>query len=734
MTLIDLGKLRFYWADSWNSATEYELNDVVKYGGNVYVYTNALATTGNLPTNTTYWKTMVEGINFLGTYSSGTAYKPGDAVIHGGNLYLCENPSTGNTPPNATYWSKITSGIRYSGAFNISASYLKDDVVTYGGSVFIALQDSTGETPSPSANTAYWAKFVDGTYPDQANKSGQILTTNGTAASWTDTPSVDKITGETKVYGGSDASVFDITDAELTGAVAVFDMDSSPYGQISIHNQNSTASTDVIAYANDGTDSEGWIDLGITGSAFAQSEFGITGPHDGYIFMEAPSGTTGAGNLVLATGSNGTDNKIIFAAGGFGTGTTQMEITPDQNVHIEIPTASTSSSTGALTVVGGVGVQGSMNVAGNVSIVGNLSFGGGSTTTSNLSVSDPLVFVGKENNADTLDLGIVGEYSKSVTAITATVTNKSLTNDVATLTTSAAHTYIIGDWVVVTNVGTPFDGTYQITAVTSDTFSYVKDAANVPSAAVSPTGSASVSARRKFAGIVRDASDGVIKTFFDATLKPTSTINFSEAGLSFADFKAKNLDASGTLAVGSSAAIVGDLSINTNKFNVTASSGNTLVAGTLGVSGLTTLNGGITSSGTVTLSGGVSLSGNVDVQELRESTVDVTLSSNVGTLDWTAGNIYYIATAPTASMTLNVTNVPTDANKIMTINVLVTQGSTGYIPGTFQIGGASQTIKWAGGSAPSATNGAGKIDIFSFTMFRTSANTWIVFGTVANNF
>ena len=90
MTLIDLGKLRFYWADTWNSATEYELNDVVKYGGNAYVYTNALATTGNLPTNTTYWKTMVEGINFLGIYSTGTGYKPGDAVTHGGNLYLCE--------------------------------------------------------------------------------------------------------------------------------------------------------------------------------------------------------------------------------------------------------------------------------------------------------------------------------------------------------------------------------------------------------------------------------------------------------------------------------------------------------------------------------------------------------------------------------------------------------------------------------------------------------------------
>ena len=172
MTLIDLGKLRFYWADTWSSSTEYELNDVVKYGGNAYVYTNALATTGNLPTNTTYWKTMVEGINFLGVYSTGTAYKPGDAVTHGGNLYLAENPTTGNTPPNATYWSKIASGVQYEGTYDNGVNYQKDDIVSYGGSAYIRLQDGAGNLPT---NTTHWAKLVDGTYPDQAGNANIVI-------------------------------------------------------------------------------------------------------------------------------------------------------------------------------------------------------------------------------------------------------------------------------------------------------------------------------------------------------------------------------------------------------------------------------------------------------------------------------------------------------------------------------------------------------------------------------
>ena len=160
------------------------------------------------------------------------------------------------------------------------------------------------------------------------------------------------------------------------------------------------------------------------------------------------------------------------------------------------------------------------------------------------------------------------------------------------------------------------------------------------------------------------------------------------------------------------------------------------MSGALTTTGLITANGGLTTSGALTSSGGATFTGTTDVQELRETVVDVTLSSNAGTLDWTAGNIYYIATAPSGNMTFNVTNVPTDASKIMTINVLTTQGSTGYVPGTFQIGGAAQTIRWVGGSAPTPTSSAGKIDIFSFTMQRTSGGSpaWIVYGSSSLNF
>ena len=104
------------------------------------------------------------------------------------------------------------------------------------------------------------------------------------------------------------------------------------------------------------------------------------------------------------------------------------------------------------------------------------------------------------------------------------------------------------------------------------------------------------------------------------------------------------------------------------------------------------------------------------------------LSSNIETIDLMVSNIGYITTAPTANWTVNVTNVPTTADMAYTIVVFCTQGATGYYPSTFQVGGSGQTIKWQGGSAPTPTSTAGKIDIFSFTLVRKSG-AWVVFGS-----
>jgi hypothetical protein len=71
--------------------------------------------------------------------------------------------------------------------------------------------------------------------------------------------------------------------------------------------------------------------------------------------------------------------------------------------------------------------------------------------------------------------------------LTPTVSNKALTDNVATLTTSAAHGLLTGDTVVVSGVDATFNGTFLITVLTTTTITYAKTANNVVSGAASGT-------------------------------------------------------------------------------------------------------------------------------------------------------------------------------------------------------------------------------------------------------
>jgi hypothetical protein len=86
--------------------------------------------------------------------------------------------------------------------------------------------------------------------------------------------------------------------------------------------------------------------------------------------------------------------------------------------------------------------------------------------------------------------GLKGFYSWFPN-LAADVTNKSLTSNIATLTTASAHGFSVGQTVTVTGVDATFNGTYVITQVPNATsFRYAKTAATVESTAVTPNGTA----------------------------------------------------------------------------------------------------------------------------------------------------------------------------------------------------------------------------------------------------
>lgn len=77
--------------------------------------------------------------------------------------------------------------------------------------------------------------------------------------------------------------------------------------------------------------------------------------------------------------------------------------------------------------------------------------------------------------------------------VSSTISNKALTSNVATLTTSSSHGLFAGDSVTISDLDVAFNGTYTIVSVpTTTTFTYAKTGSNVASA--SDTGTASTSA------------------------------------------------------------------------------------------------------------------------------------------------------------------------------------------------------------------------------------------------
>ena len=654
MAAIDLGRLRFYHQGAYSGATTYEINDVVSYGGKSYVYINTTNAAGNLPTDNTYWRVMSEGQDYKGAWSTAIAYVVDDIVQRGGSTYICLVAHTSDTFATdlaANKWESFVRGIRNRGSWASSTAYLKDDVVYNGIDYSIATTDFTSNSPGFVDETpGNWETIVNGAdpIPAQTGNTGKLLTTDGTDASWTNSPSISSLAVSGDTFVGADAGTFAST---LTNPTLVIQSNTTDYSQVAFRNlgTNANSSTDFIAYSDIGDDDTGWIDIGITSTNFSDPEFTVTGPHDGYVFVEAPINSVGHGNLILATGGHGTQNKIIFAAGGLQSSNTQMIITPDVSVNINIATNATSSTTGALVVAGGLGVGGNVYINGNTNIQGTITVGGGAFESNNLTVSDPIVFMGNTNTGDTFDLGFAGKFD---------------------------------------------DGTV------------------------------------KYAGLLRDASDGKFKLFTDLTSAPSTTANFA-AG-SNASLVVANFEASGNAAVTGNVTVTTDLTVTgntTSSTNLTVT-GNATVTTDLAVTGNATLSTDLAVTGNTTLTGGLTVSGALIAAEMAEIATSGTISTNVLTLDWTATNISYVS-SPAANFTLNITNAPTTDDRALSVTVIVTQGATAYIPSVLQIGGAGQTIKWAGGSAPSGT--ANKIDIFSFVLLRTGS-AWTVFGSSSLNY
>ena len=199
------------------------------------------------------------------------------------------------------------------------------------------------------------------------------------------------ITGNTGVFYGNGFGFNAIYAGIATGYAVlpstVFQTDANinNYAQNNFQNINNgnQASTDWVATSSDGNDTTNYIDFGITSGTWDGTQSNSLGTalkaNDGYLYVQ---GGTGGGNLVIGTSSAGSALKINVG----GTGAAYLSA-----VFNNAGNTTTSTTTGALVLTGGLGASGNAYVAGS-GWFGNISVT--NTTASTSGTTGALVVAG----------------------------------------------------------------------------------------------------------------------------------------------------------------------------------------------------------------------------------------------------------------------------------------------------------------------------------------------------
>jgi hypothetical protein len=113
-------------------------------------------------------------LNPMGAYSAGTTYAVGDVVTYNGLSYLARQSTTGNAPTNTTYWQLI-----YDDTLKFTVVHNNTGSTIYKGTI-VYLSGSTGTHPNivkAQADTdAHSARTFGVAYEDIANNStGNVL-------------------------------------------------------------------------------------------------------------------------------------------------------------------------------------------------------------------------------------------------------------------------------------------------------------------------------------------------------------------------------------------------------------------------------------------------------------------------------------------------------------------------------------------------------------------------------
>lgn len=393
------------------------------------VLTTLTVTTPTTPTDAVN-KSYVDGLTYL---STGTGLTKSGSIlsVDSSQPLIIATPTTGSHATNKTYVDTLgylTAGTgltKTSSTLSVNAS--QTQITTIGTltslSITGALSGSTatfsgivtGVTPVSSNDLTTKAYVDNAITSSQFNTAGDLYLTSTTASSSTST-------GALKVSGG--VGVAGSLYSSFITSTATTDSTSINTGSLTVKGGLGVAKSFFCGNASisDGTSQYTWqcvsnnygvgtlIGNQTAGNTLSRLNIGSTIPTGDYTSVLRvyrtgfPSNGTQSN---LAIEANPTNNKIYMVTSGSGTAVPleiygAMTFGTTGNIAISTTTSSTSNTTGALTVAGGLGVSGYVYIQGAGSGMTVSSIGVSDTTDSDSTTTGCVVLSGGMAIAKTL--------------------------------------------------------------------------------------------------------------------------------------------------------------------------------------------------------------------------------------------------------------------------------------------------------------------------------------------
>ena len=148
----------YAWKNNWTNSTYYTVGDIVKFEGYVYRCTTSHTSTNlvnfQLPADIAKWEIFATAYNWLNTWTVNVYYDLGDVVKYNGIIYICSTKhQSGATPElgleaNQSSWTIVVRSDSWRANWTISNRYMVNDIVKYGGITYRCIVGHTSSALS----------------------------------------------------------------------------------------------------------------------------------------------------------------------------------------------------------------------------------------------------------------------------------------------------------------------------------------------------------------------------------------------------------------------------------------------------------------------------------------------------------------------------------------------------------------------------------------------------------